>query len=250
MAGAVCAFVELYDPQETPLKMSVSHFLQEVFSENAGISAQKLAEETERRRRMLAERREHKMLDTAFSAVILAGGKSSRMGSCKAELPWAGKTLLEHQVDKIKAIGIRDIIVSGYSEPVAGTRYVPDVYPGKGPLGGIHAGLNAAQRGAVFVISVDAPLFSTGDIKTLLTAHLAGSSPITVAEHNGTLEPLIGVYDCDLSDAAESILQGTNTSVKRLIDKVGVNVCEFSNGNSARNCNTPAQYKQLCAEAK
>lgn len=249
-AGAFCAFVELYDPQETPLKMAVSHFLQEVFSENAGISAQKLAEETERRRRMLAERREHKMLDDAFSAVILAGGKSSRMGSCKAELPWAGKTLLEHQVDKIKAIGIRDIIVSGYSEPVAGTRYVPDVYPGKGPLGGIHAGLNAAQRGAVFVISVDTPLFSPDEMKLLMEAHLAGDSPITVAGHCGTLEPLIGVYDCDLSDAAESILQGTNTSVKRLIDKVGVNVCEFSNGNSARNCNTPEQYKQLCAEAK
>lgn len=250
MAGAVCAFVELYDPQETPLKMAVSHFLQEVFSENAGISAQKHAEETERRRRMLAERREHKMLDDAFSAVILAGGKSSRMGSCKAELPWAGKTLLEHQVDKIKAIGIRDIIVSGYSEPVAGTRYVPDIYPEKGPLGGIHACLCAAKKAACFVISVDAPLFAPDEMKLLMEAHLAGDSPITVAGHCGTLEPLIGVYDCDLSDAAESILQGTNTSVKRLIDKVGVNVCEFSNGNSARNCNTPAQYKQLCAEAK
>ena len=250
MAGAVCAFVELYDPQETPLKMAVSHFLQEVFSENAGISAQKHAEETERRRRMLAERREHKMLDDAFSAVILAGGKSSRMGSCKAELPWAGKTLLEHQVDKIKAIGIRDIIVSGYSEPVAGTRYVPDIYPEKGPLGGIHACLCAAKKAACFVISVDAPLFAPDEMKLLMEAHLAGDSPITVAGHCGTLEPLIGVYDCGLSDAAESILQGTNTSVKRLIDKVGVNVCEFSNGNSARNCNTPAQYKQLCAEAK
>ena len=250
MAGAVCAFVELYDPQETPLKMSVSHFLQEVFSENAGISAQKLAEETERRRRMLAERREHKMLDAAFSAVILAGGKSSRMGSCKAELPWGGKTLVEHQVNKIMALGIGDIMVSGYSRPVDGTRFVPDIYPEKGPLGGIHACLCAAKKAACFVISVDTPLFSPDEMKMLMEAHLAGDSPITVAGHCGTLEPLIGVYDCDLSDAAESILQGTNTSVKRLIDKVGVNACEFSNGNSVRNCNTPAQYKQLCAEAK
>ena len=156
-----------------------------------------------------------------------------------------GKTLLEHQVDKIKAIGIRDIIVSGYSEPVAGTRYVPDVYPGKGPLGGIHAGLNAAQRGTVFVISVDAPLFSTGDIKTLLTAHLAGSSPITVVEHSGIIEPLIGVYSRSLSGAAESVLQSENTSVKRLFDKVGFAACEFTDENSVRNCNTIEEYEKL-----
>ncbi len=249
-AGAVCAFVELYDPQETPLKISVSHFLQEKFSEIAGIPARELAEQTDCRKAEISSRRERKKYDAAFSAVILAGGKSSRMGSCKAELPWGGKTLVEHQANKIMALGIGDIMVSGYSRPVDGTRYVPDIYPEKGPLGGIHACLCAAKKAACFVISVDAPLFAPDEMKMLMEAHLAGDSPITVAGHCGTLEPLIGVYDCDLSDAAESILQGTNTSVKRLIDKVGVNVCEFSNGNSARNCNTPAQYKQLCAEAK
>lgn len=250
MAGAVCAFVELYDPQETPLKMSVSHFLQEVFSENAGISAQKLAEETERRRRMLAERREHKMLDDAFSAVILAGGKSSRMGSCKAELPWGGKTLVEHQVNKISALGISDIMVSGYSRPVTGTRFVPDIYPEKGPLSGIHACLCAAKSAACFVISVDAPLFSPDEMKLLIKAHLAGDSPITVAEHRGTLEPLIGVYDSSLSDAAEEILQGANTSVKHLLDQIGFAVCEFSDENSVRNCNTPDEYNELYTETK
>ena len=250
MAGAVCAFVELYDPQETPLKISVSHFLQEKFSEIAGISARELAEQTTCRKAEISSRRERKKYDAAFSAVILAGGKSSRMGSCKAELPWGGKTLVEHQANKIMALGIGDIMVSGYSRPVDGTRYVPDIYPEKGPLGGIHACLCAAKKAACFVISVDAPLFAPDEMKMLMEAHLAGDSPITVAGHCGTLEPLIGVYDCGLSDAAESILQGTNTSVKRLIDKVGVNVCEFSNGNSVRNCNTPAQYKQLCAEAK
>lgn len=205
MAGAVCAFVELYDPQETPLKMSVSHFLQEKFSEIAGISARELAEQTTCRKAEISSRRERKKYDAAFSAVILAGGKSSRMGSCKAELPWGGKTLVEHQVNKIMALGIGDIMVSGYSRPVDGTRYVPDIYPEKGPLGGIHACLCAANKAACFVISVDTPLFSPDEMKLLMEAHLAGDSPITVAGHCGTLEPLIGVYDCDLSDAAESI---------------------------------------------
>ena len=122
-AAAVCAFVELYDPQETPLKMSVSHFLQEKFSEIAGISAQELAEQTACQKAAIISRRERKKYGAVFSAVILSGGKSSRMGSCKAELPWGEKTLVEHQADKIMSLGIGDIMVSGYSKPVAGTRY-------------------------------------------------------------------------------------------------------------------------------
>ena len=249
-ASAVCAFVELYNPQETPLKMSVSHFLQEKFSEIAGISAQELAEQTACQKSAIISRRERKKYDAAFSAVILAGGKSSRMGSCKAELPWGGKTLVEHQADRIMALGITDIMVSGYSRPVTGTRYVPDLYPEKGPLGGIHACLCAAKSAACFVISVDAPLFSPDGMKMLIEAHLAGDSSITVAEHCGTLEPLIGVYDSSLSDAAEEILQGTNTSVKRLLDQTGFAVCEFSDENSVRNCNTPDEYNKLYAETK
>lgn len=198
----------------------------------------------------IISRRERKTYDAAFSAVILAGGKSSRMGSCKAELPWGGKTLVEHQVNKICALGISDIMVSGYSSPVTGTRFVPDIYPEKGPLGGIHACLCAAKSAACFVISVDAPLFSPDEIKMLTEAHLAGDSSITVAEHCGTLEPLIGVYDSSLSDAAEKILQGTNTSVKRLLDQTGFAVCEFPDENSVRNCNTPDEYNELCAETK
>lgn len=249
-AAAVCAFVELYDPQETPLKMSVSHFLQEKFSEIAGISAQELAEQTACQKAAIISRRERRKYDAAFSAAILAGGKSSRMGSCKAELPWGGKTLVEHQVNKISALGISNIMVSGYSRPVAGTRFVPDIYPEKGPLGGIHACLCAAKSAACFVISVDAPLFSPDEMKLLIKAHLAGDSPITVAEHRGTLEPLIGVYDSSLSDAAEEILQGANTSVKHLLDQIGFAVCEFSDENSVRNCNTPDEYNELYTETK
>ena len=247
MAGAVCAFVELYDPQETPLKISVSHFLQEKFCEIAGIPACELAEQTTCRKAEISSRRERKKYDAAFSAVILSGGKSSRMGSCKAELPWGEKTLVEHQADKIMSLGIGDIMVSGYSKPVAGTRYVPDIYPAKGPLGGIHACLCTAKRSACFVISVDAPLFSPDEMKLLINAHLEGSRPITVAEHCGTLEPLIGVYDSSLSDAAERVLQSANTSVKHLLDQIGFAVCEFPDANSVRNCNTPDEYNKLCA---
>ena len=60
------------------------------------------------------------------SAVILAGGRSSRMGRSKAELPFGGGTFLSCQADKLRALGIRDIVVSGYPAPPEGVRCVGD----------------------------------------------------------------------------------------------------------------------------
>lgn len=51
------------------------------------------------------------------------------MGICKAELDWNGTTLIEHQVNKMRSLGIDDIIISGYPKPVEGTRFVADKYP-------------------------------------------------------------------------------------------------------------------------
>lgn len=55
------------------------------------------------------------------------------------------------------------------------------------------------------------------------------------------------MYDSSLSDAAESVLQSANTSVKHLLDQIGFAVCEFPDANSVRNCNTPDEYNKLCA---
>ena len=58
------------------------------------------------------------------SAVILAGGKATRMGSDKAELVLCGKPLLELMVDKLKEIGITDIMLSGTAKELPGTRTI------------------------------------------------------------------------------------------------------------------------------
>lgn len=75
-ASAVCAFVELYNPLETPLKMSVSHFLQEKFSEIAGISAQELAEQTACQKSAIISRRERKNMTLRFLRSFLQEAKA------------------------------------------------------------------------------------------------------------------------------------------------------------------------------
>ena len=90
------------------------------------------------------------------SAIILSGGKSSRMGQDK----W----LLNLQVDKIRKIGIDDIIVSGYRGFNCNEKVLLDDIM-KGPLSGIYIGLQHIKNDRALVISVDVPLI---DIRSII----------------------------------------------------------------------------------
>lgn len=182
------------------------------------------------------------------SAVILAGGKSSRMGKCKAELDFKGTALIEHQAKKLAALGIEDIMLSGYAKPVAGTRFVPDAYPHKGPLSGIHAALAAARGEHCLVLAVDAPLVPEDTLLELIRVHLARSNNVTVLLHSGKIEPLIGVYARSLHSQCEQILKTDNTSVRELYKFSGVSSFPYiGDERFLLNCNTPEEYKTVCA---
>lgn len=183
----------------------------------------------------------------AVSAIILAGGLSTRMGTCKAELSWNGISLLEHQVNKMRELGIDDIIISGYPKPIAGTRFVADKYPLRGPLGGIHAGLLAAENSHCLVTSIDTPLVPVFVLSELLNTHLTSSSNISILAHGDMLEPLMGVYERWLSIIAEQILQTDNTAVRQLLNRVGFSKFLYDGDESLLcDCNTPEEFKTAC----
>ena len=182
-------------------------------------------------------------MDKRVSAIILAGGCSSRMGQNKAELPFHGMSFLQHQVNKVKSLGIGDILIAGYPDVPDGCRYVPDVYPHRGPLSGIHAGLLAAKEPVALVLAVDTPLVPESLLEELVLRHRRG---ITVVSCGGEVEPLIGVYDKELSRDCEELLLGTATSLRKLFQKVAVTPLEY-HGDPAFliNCNIPEDYRKI-----
>ncbi len=101
-----------------------------------------------------------------YIAIILAGGKSVRMGTNKAELILNGKSLLHHMQDILIQSGLRDIYISHPD-------YLPDLIPGYGPLSGIHASLNhiAHDNNTHLVfIPVDMPALTPSLLKRLIKA--------------------------------------------------------------------------------
>lgn len=182
-------------------------------------------------------------MNRQVSAVVLAGGYSSRMGQNKAELRFHGHSLLEHQVIKLRSVGIADIVIAGYEAAPEGCRYAPDLYPHRGPLSGIHAGLLAAQNESALVLAVDVPLVPAETLEALLEAHTGG---VTMLQHDGKEELLIAVYDRALAGLCGTILQSERTAVRRLLEKTQVRTLPFTGDESLLlNANTAEEYQQL-----
>lgn len=179
------------------------------------------------------------------SAILLAGGFSARMGRDKAELPFGGTTMLLRQVEKLRSLGLEDILVVGRDGSAEGIRWVPDIYPHRGPLSGIHAGLLAAREGRALVVAVDMPLVPESLLAELLEAHREG---VTLCTLDGRRLPLPGVYDKSLAPACETILRGEDTSLRRLFRETRIREVSFSgDGALLANCNTPEEYARLTA---
>ena len=187
-------------------------------------------------------------MDRQISAIILAGGLSSRMGTNKAELLLDRKRFLEIQIEKCRQLGIQDILLSGYSGRLPGTRSIPDVIAHCGPMSGLHACLESVQNPAALVLAIDTPLVPVSALFTLLEAHTSG---ITMLSCSGKAEPLIAVYDIQLCDRLAKKLEEGHCSLMRLASEIGFQTVAYT-GDPAllMNCNTPEEYWSLCTNGK
>lgn len=128
-----------------------------------------------------------------ITAIILTGGKSSRMGTDKALLELDGKTLLSHAVDLCSKFCDEILISSDAEEHRVGShRLVADEVKDCGPMGGIYSCLKESANEWNFVLSVDSP-FVTKDFVEFIKGE-ARNFDAVVPLHDGKKEPLIGFY--------------------------------------------------------
>jgi molybdopterin-guanine dinucleotide biosynthesis protein A len=150
-----------------------------------------------------------------FSAVILAGGKSSRMGRDKAFLETGGKTLLARQIETVRAVGATEVFISGrpcvdYS--VFGCRVLLDRFPATGPLAGIEAALAVATNLLLLVLAVDLPDMTAEFLQRLRI--LCPENAGVVPRVNGNIEPLAAFYPKAAHAAAGKMLAGQKCAAK------------------------------------
>jgi molybdopterin-guanine dinucleotide biosynthesis protein A len=157
-----------------------------------------------------------------FSAVLLAGGHSVRMGVDKARLPLEGRELWERQWALLDELQVEHKFLSARPEQSwvpAGIEVVHDSIVDAGPLAGIAAAMDRASSTHLIVLAVDLPQMQAEWFESLRVdcAPRIGA----VGRRNGYCEPLAAIYPCSLSTAAEQALSSEERSLQRFIAQSG-----------------------------
>jgi molybdenum cofactor guanylyltransferase len=186
-----------------------------------------------------------------LSAVLLAAGRSTRMGSDKALLEFHGQPLWRRQVDVLARAGAAEVFISARPEQSwarAGDgvdAVLHDAFPDCGPVMGITAGLERMSRSHLLVLAVDLPHIEPDWFVSLLPDCKSGVG--VVGRREDFFEPLAAIYPCELKWLAWETIARGEYSLQQLLDaaeKAGlVTVREINDRKAAwfENWNQPPE---------
>jgi FdhD protein len=186
------------------------------------------------------------------SGVILAGGKSSRMGSNKALLPYKGGRFIEAIHRQLSEIFEEVLLVTNNPEQYEflPSRKVADLFPGAGALAGIHSGLYHSGNQAVFAVACDMPYLYNDLVRHL--AAQADKDAVIIPEGPAGLEPLHAVYGKECLVAIEETIASGEKRIMSFFDRVKIikigaeQIAEFDPSfASFSNINTPDEYFRM-----
>lgn len=176
------------------------------------------------------------------AGIVLCGGLSSRMGRDKAWLPWRGRPLLGHVVDRL-ALAVDEILVvaaPGQPLPPVSARIVRDRAPHLGPLAGIREGLESIESRCAFITSTDAPFLTPRFVQALVEA-----GPAAAPEIDGFVQTLAAVYPAEAAALVAELLTAGKRRPLDLLERlnfVRIPAEGLPDPDSVRGFNTPDQY--------
>ena len=156
-----------------------------------------------------------------ISAVLLAGGESSRMGQDKSIISFRGEPLWKRQLDLLRRIQPKEILVSARTDPSwrpADTTFIADQQPACGPLGGIAAALSRIATDHLLVLAIDVPFIRESYLLELCQRIKAGQGVVPTIENRA--EPLVAIYPRESAFEFNRALSGRDFSLQSLIRKL------------------------------
>ena len=161
-----------------------------------------------------------------ISCIVLAGGKGLRLGCDKVLEVIAEKSLLQRVVYYLSCFNSDIIVVRGVNQtlPALGgyprLRIVADIYPEKGPLGGVYTGLALSDSFHNLVVAGDMPFLNQALLGYMV--QLSDSFDVVVPRLGDMLEPLHAVYSKDCLEPIEYLLNRSDLGIRQLFDMVRV----------------------------
>jgi molybdenum cofactor guanylyltransferase len=136
---------------------------------------------------------------TMLTLAIQAGGESRRMGRDKALIPFLGRPLILRVIERLAPIADEIIVTTNKPEDYGflGLPLFPDIFPGRGALGGLYTAISAASQPLVAVVACDMPFACANLLTGLQEALIESGDDLAIPHLDGGLEPFHAVYDRD-----------------------------------------------------
>jgi molybdopterin-guanine dinucleotide biosynthesis protein A len=161
---------------------------------------------------------------TSITGIILAGGKSTRIGASKPQMKIGNGHLIDRVVDTLSQFTSSILIVTTEDQEsltksaTPGARRVKDIYPGKGPLGGIYTGLMYAETSYSMVVGCDMPFLNSSLIRYLIDG---ASGFAAVAPKIGwMIQPLHAIYSKSCVPSIEALIREDQLQIIKLFNLV------------------------------
>jgi molybdopterin-guanine dinucleotide biosynthesis protein A len=171
------------------------------------------------------------------------------MGRDKAFVDVRGRPLVSYPIAALRAAGAGEVLAVGGDRArlvATGAVWVPDRFPGEGPVGGIVTALGAAGADVVVVLACDMPNV-TAEAVAFVVEGLAPGDDAAVAVTGGRLEPLLGAYRRRCAAALEAAFQRGERAVHAALAGVAVRHLPLPEPAWARSINTPAELAEVAA---
>ena len=181
----------------------------------------------------------------SLTAIILAGGKSSRMGQDKAFIPWKGKRFIEHSIAAAEKVAPR-VILSGDKQRLLefGLEVIEDAEEGKGPVYGLASCFSQVETENALVLSCDVPQVSASDLEYFIQNH-EPKVDVTCYAYDGKAMPLIGVYSSSSFEAFIKAVKREEHKLFTVLSELNVNTIDYKGVDGLMNINTPQDLKAL-----
>jgi molybdopterin-guanine dinucleotide biosynthesis protein A len=192
-----------------------------------------------------------------LTGIVLAGGRSRRMGQDKAALMFDGVSLLQRCVDRLSSVVDELVLVGAPGSPLPAVvsdlpmHTVEDPVEGEGPLMGIAVGLQAASTPVAVVVAVDMPLLEP-ELLRLLASRVDSTHRWVVPIANDRPQPLCSAFSVDALSAIRAHLDAGDRAPMALAADLAayrMQADEWSvvdaEGRSFLNVNTPEEFRDL-----
>ena len=161
------------------------------------------------------------MTAQSFSAVLLAGGRSRRMGEDKATLLFRERPLWQNQFTILRQLAPEVILVSARTDPAwrpTDAEFVGDAPPSRGPLSGLAAVISRSTSEHLLVLGIDMPFMSADYLRKLFDRVGPGRGAVPMIDDR--IEPLAAIYPRSANVDFTNALAGENFSLQPLVARL------------------------------